>query len=76
MWPHGPKEMNSKDDSWKNVPLEPIDDEDLLETRQLKVLHSTAMVIRTDYSIESRLLARRSSYTLIKQSATKKKKGR
>ncbi|XP_038117303.1 uncharacterized protein LOC119769345 [Culex quinquefasciatus] len=65
MWPHGPKEMNSKDDSWKNVPLEPIDDEDLLETRQLKVLHSTAMVIRTDYSIESRLLARRSSYTLI-----------
>ncbi|XP_062714016.1 uncharacterized protein LOC134290827 [Aedes albopictus] len=65
LWWCGPDELKSETEHWKRVPVEQVDDEELLELRRLKVLHTAIPIIRTNYDIETSLLERRSNYTLI-----------
>ncbi|XP_065075581.1 uncharacterized protein LOC135699286 [Ochlerotatus camptorhynchus] len=65
LWWHGPGELKTEAEHWKQVPVEATEDEEVLESRRLNVLHAAAMAIRTNYDIENGLLERRSNYTLI-----------
>ncbi|XP_065075161.1 uncharacterized protein LOC135698941 [Ochlerotatus camptorhynchus] len=65
LWWHGPGELKTEADHWKQVPVETTEDEEVLKSRQVKVLHAAALAIRTNYDIENGLLERRSNYTLI-----------
>ncbi|XP_062712285.1 uncharacterized protein LOC115269273 [Aedes albopictus] len=65
LWFLGPEWLRQDEEFWNAEPYEPIVDEDSLEERKLKALHTLPISCRSNYAVELELLHRRSSYRLV-----------
>ncbi|XP_065088590.1 uncharacterized protein LOC135710068 [Ochlerotatus camptorhynchus] len=65
LWFNGPQWLCKDEEFWNAELYDPVDDENLLEVRKLKVLHTNPKATRDNYDVERELIERRSSFNLV-----------